>query len=228
MTPARPRTWLRPNLVALTAAGLLLAAATTAAAHDELVGSDPPAGAALDTGPTTVRLDFSADVMALGAAVVVADDAGTAYQQGSPELDGSSVTVPVDPDLPDGGYEIRWRVVSSDGHPITGVVPFTVGDPSAAVPGTTAPGTTAPAPSPSTRSPGTASVTSPTAAPTGSPTPASTAGVDAAPTGTTGTAGTSPWRTTAVGVGGAALALGLLLAVTRLRRHRRRPDVTAP
>uniref|UniRef100_UPI003B39FD74 copper resistance protein CopC n=1 Tax=Pseudactinotalea sp. TaxID=1926260 RepID=UPI003B39FD74 len=28
----------------------------------------------------------------------------------------------------DGHYDIRWRVVSSDGHPISGVIPFSVGD----------------------------------------------------------------------------------------------------
>lgn len=30
--------------------------------------------------------------------------------------------------LPDGSYRIKWKVVSSDGHPVEGVIPFQVGD----------------------------------------------------------------------------------------------------
>jgi hypothetical protein len=37
------------------------------------------------------------------------------------------VTVAIEPGMTDAGYEIRWRVVSEDGHPISGLVPFTVG-----------------------------------------------------------------------------------------------------
>lgn len=30
--------------------------------------------------------------------------------------------------LPDGSYRIKWKVISSDGHPVEGVIPFQIGD----------------------------------------------------------------------------------------------------
>ena len=41
---------------------------------------------------------------------------------------GNTVTVGVEPGMPAAGYQVRWQVVSEDGHPIAGTVPFTVGD----------------------------------------------------------------------------------------------------
>lgn len=207
--PAAPRRALARLAAGPALAGLLLlTTAPGAAAHDELVRSDPATGAALDAAPAEVRLDYSADVLTFGAAVVVADTAGTAWQVGEPVMDGPSVTVPLDPALPDGAYEIRWRVVSSDGHPITGRVPFTVGDVSPAVPGGTADGG---------GSDGTGAATSDGSAPDGAVPDG--AGSDGAALAEPSSA-SAPWRTAAVAGGGAVLALGLYLLVAALRRRR--------
>ncbi|RMI04883.1 copper resistance CopC family protein [Cellulomonas triticagri] len=178
---------------------LLLSTATAAAAHDELIGSAPAADAALDVAPDHVRLDYNADVLTFGAAVVVADRSGGTWQTGEPVMDGPSVTVPLDPAMPDGAYEVRWRVVSSDGHPITGLVPFTVGD-------------VVPAPDPTTPASGSAAPAG--AADTADPADAATGTEVSAP------AAASPWRTVAVAAGGAVLALGLYLLVGLVRRRR--------
>src|SRR5687768_2539022 len=60
----RPRWWraaplVLTGLVWLVALALTLAAPPAALAHAELVGSEPVDGAALQTGPRTVRLYFS-------------------------------------------------------------------------------------------------------------------------------------------------------------------------
>lgn len=102
--------------------------ATPAFAHDQLSASDPPAGAALDSAPEQVSLQFSDNVLTIGAIVLVADTDGTSWADGDPILDGPTVTARLADDMPDGAYEIRWRVVSADGHPISGVIPFTIGD----------------------------------------------------------------------------------------------------
>ncbi len=94
--------------------------AAPAAAHDELLASSPSPGAALDSAPTEVTLTFSADVLTIGAAVIVADGAGKDWAAAAPAVDNGVVSVPLVPALPAGGYEIRWRVVSQDGHPISG------------------------------------------------------------------------------------------------------------
>lgn len=181
---------------------LLLPAATAASAHDELAGSEPASGEALDAAPAAVRLDFSGDVLTFGAAVVVADDGDETWQAGDPVLDGASVSVPLDPALPDGAYEIRWRVVSSDGHPITGLVPFTVGDVDAEGADDAS---AAPAPPSDDVDPAGRSGEQPAAA-------------DAASSTQPGSA--PPWRTPAIAGGGAALALAVYAVVVVLRGRR--------
>lgn len=52
--------------------------------------------------------------------------------------------------MPDAGYQVRWQVVSEDGHPIAGVIPFTVGD---AEPMETTSGDAAETPAPSAEQP---------------------------------------------------------------------------
>ena len=106
---------------------LLLTAAAPAAAHDELVASSPAPGERLADAPSEIALSFSSDVLTMGAAVIVADADGRDWVIGDPIVEAGTVTVPVDGSMPDAGYEVRWRVVSSDGHPISGLIPFTVG-----------------------------------------------------------------------------------------------------
>ena len=119
-------------LALLVACLLGFAGAAPAQAHDQLIESAPAPGAALDAAPADVTLRYSADIMDIGPMIVLEDAAGTAWATGEPVIDGSEVTSTIDDALPDGTYTINWRVVSSDGHPITGTVPFTVGDASAA------------------------------------------------------------------------------------------------
>lgn len=110
------------------AALLVLAPATAALAHEELISSTPSAGQELETAPETIMLTFSAEVMTMGAAIIVVDADGTDWVLDEPVVDYSEVTAVLDASMPDGGYEARWRVVSSDGHPISGIIPFTVGE----------------------------------------------------------------------------------------------------
>lgn len=106
----------------------VLSAAVPASAHDELIASSPTAGEALTEAPASVSLEFSADVLTTGAVIVIADGRGTDWAAAPAVPQGSSVTADVRAGMPDAGYELRWRVVSADGHPISGIIPFTVGD----------------------------------------------------------------------------------------------------
>lgn len=101
-------------------------------AHDSIVGSDPAPGAALEVAPEQVMLEFSGQLLELGdsgAFVIVADVADADdrdWVASPPVIDGRSVTAELTEGMPAGAYEVRWQVVSQDGHPISGVVPFTV------------------------------------------------------------------------------------------------------
>lgn len=113
------------SAVALAA---VLAAPTAVFAHDALVSSSPESGEELSNAPATVVLTFTDKILTMGVAVVVVDGSDHDWVVGEPDATEATVTATLDERMPEGGYEMRWRVVSGDGHPISGVIPFTVGD----------------------------------------------------------------------------------------------------
>ncbi|WP_217180640.1 copper resistance CopC family protein [Streptomyces sp. AC495_CC817] len=118
---------------ALVAAVVILATAAPASAHDELIQSDPGVDDRLAAPPESVSLTFSADLLTLGdtttgAVIVIADSEGRDWSEGAAVVNGRTATAAVKPGMPEAGYQVRWQVVSSDGHPISGIVPFTIGD----------------------------------------------------------------------------------------------------
>lgn len=102
---------------------LALALAAPAQAHASLVASSPEDGASVATLPDEVSLTFSQEVRA--PAYVVVTGPGGDLAAGDPAIDGDTVTQAVTAG-PAGDYSLTFRVVSSDGHPITGEVTFTV------------------------------------------------------------------------------------------------------
>ncbi|MFW5415650.1 copper resistance protein CopC [Nocardiopsis sp. CNT-189] len=136
MSTAVPTGRNRRRAAAVAAASALAWAALGSApaqAHDRLIDAAPGDGEALESPPEEVALVFSGELLDVGAAVTVVDAEGEAVASGEPEVDGAEVVQAVD-GLPDGGYAVRWRVVSGDGHPVSGGFGFTVGDPDAPVP----------------------------------------------------------------------------------------------
>lgn len=118
---------------AVLAAVAILATAAPATAHDRLLESSPADGEQLDTAPPSVTMTFSGALLVLdestaGAVVLVVDAEGEDWATGEVEVRGRNVTAALLPDMPDGGYQVRWQVVSEDGHPIAGVIPFAIGD----------------------------------------------------------------------------------------------------
>ncbi|MFC4119263.1 copper resistance CopC family protein [Nonomuraea zeae] len=110
-------------LTAILAALFVFGTAAPAMAHDTLKSSNPAKGAKIKT-LDEVKLEFSAKVRM--PFVIVRGDGDTQLQSGKPEVDGAVVTQAVGGPLPDGKYTIAYRVVSSDGHPIEGEIPFRV------------------------------------------------------------------------------------------------------
>ncbi|MFK0402094.1 copper resistance protein CopC [Microbacterium sp. NPDC090225] len=115
------------------AAVAVFATAVPASAHDSLVHSTPEADESLTTAPESITLTYSGELLVLGdstqgAVVLVIDESGRDWATGDVEVSGNTVTAAVEPGMPDAGYQVRWQVVSEDGHPISGIVPFTIGD----------------------------------------------------------------------------------------------------
>lgn len=126
MTTLISRRALRITLFGLLLGVLpVLGLAAPAQAHDRLLESVPAADSTLNEPPEEITLTFSADVESIGSSLELRDSNGDALSVGSLEGQGATVTADVNDELTAGDYEIRWRVVSSDGHPISGVTPFT-------------------------------------------------------------------------------------------------------
>nr|WP_232483167.1 copper resistance CopC family protein [Brevibacterium yomogidense] len=97
-------------------------------AHDQLVGSNPEEGAELDTQPEWLELTFSGEIQDVGTEIQVVDDSGDDISAGEVTVEGTKVSSALPDDLTPGDYTVQWRVVSSDGHPISGEFDFTLTD----------------------------------------------------------------------------------------------------
>ena len=116
-----------PRLLGAIAALVLLTPAP-AFAHDTLLSSSPEDEQRLGSSPREIVLNFSGEVMDVSTAVVVLDSEAKAVDTTEPLVDGTDVSVEPLGELTDGGYAVRWRVVSGDGHPISGTFTFHVGE----------------------------------------------------------------------------------------------------
>jgi methionine-rich copper-binding protein CopC len=117
-------------------AASMLALATTltltalpANAHEQLVDQEPRPGQILEAGIAEVKLSFSDDLISLdnsaGSEIVILDSNQNPVNNGCAVIDARTAIARADIDTP-GTYEVGWRVVSGDGHPISGSFSFVV------------------------------------------------------------------------------------------------------
>ncbi|MFC6074732.1 copper resistance protein CopC [Microbispora bryophytorum] len=144
---------LRMLAVPLLALLSVMLVATPARAHDVLVASDPKDGVVLGAMPASVTLTFDQAVRRDFARLAVTGPDGAHYEQGEITVDGGKVSIGVRTGTPAGAYAIGYRIVSNDGHPVTGAVRFTVTGGGAAAGAIAAPTAT---PAPGTANPDTA------------------------------------------------------------------------
>jgi len=133
--------------VPVTAAAALVGFAQPVAAHSELTSSTPAANAVLTTAPSTVRAVFS-DVIEPNFSKATLSVDNSSPRALRVAVDGAQLTatVPEGSRRP-GAWKVAFRVVSIDGHPISGTIAFTVRPASASTSATSTPTRTAPAPS---------------------------------------------------------------------------------
>ncbi|HEX6359801.1 copper resistance CopC family protein [Actinophytocola sp.] len=116
-------------LAVLALAGLgLFALAAPASAHNSLISSNPAENASMEAGPQTVVLTFDQPVQdgqGLNSVAITGPD-GKEWQGGPATVDSNVVSAPVRELGPRGVYTIGYRVVSADGHPVSGKVTFTL------------------------------------------------------------------------------------------------------
>ncbi|TFD08623.1 copper resistance protein CopC [Cryobacterium sp. TMT1-21] len=147
----RPATAVFLTLIVI-ALSVFSPAAPAATAHDQVQSTVPADGERLDVAPSTVTIRFTDEILEIGAIVLVVDSEDRNWAEGEMRLDGPEATQALAAGMKDGAYQVRWRVVSADGHPVSGAFAFSIGT---AAPSEPDAGATA-APNPST-GPGAAS-----------------------------------------------------------------------
>ncbi|MBG0818231.1 copper resistance CopC family protein [Planomonospora sp. ID82291] len=116
----------RSLTVLLLACAALLGAVTPAQAHNVLIGSDPKDGAAIAAGPERITLTFDQPARQGFAQITLTGPDGTRWEEGRTAVDGAEVSVGARPLGPAGEYVVGYRILSSDGHPVSGTVAFTL------------------------------------------------------------------------------------------------------
>lgn len=117
----------RASVVLLVAAFALLGLAQPALAHNTLTGSNPADGASIADAPAEVTLTFDDDVQpGEGNQISVVGPDKTLWADGEVSIDGTKARVGLAPLGPEGRYTIAYRILSADGHPVTGKVGFTL------------------------------------------------------------------------------------------------------
>ena len=120
---------LRMVAVTLLCGLALLLGSGQALAHTRLESSDPADGTSLAAPPQRVSLTFNEPMQAGFTALTVVGPDQAQYQTGEVTANASTVSIGVRPLGPAGRYEIGYRVVSEDGHPVSGSVAFTLTTP---------------------------------------------------------------------------------------------------
>src|SRR5579871_5307883 len=118
---------LMRRLASVLAFLLLIFFARDASAHASLASSEPRDGAVVAKAPEKVALHFSESVTA--GAVNLIDATGSLRKDAVVDAGGEAITVTLPPDLPRGTQILSYRVISQDGHPVSGAVTFSIGAP---------------------------------------------------------------------------------------------------
>lgn len=114
------------KILSLLSGVALLMFALTASAHAHLQKSSPADGSVIKTSPSNLVLNFSA-VARLTALSIQQGDEPEQNLKPVPSAAARQISVPLPPLTP-GRYAVTWRVVSDDGHVMSGTLHFTLAD----------------------------------------------------------------------------------------------------
>jgi copper transport protein len=98
-------------------------------AHAYIVNSNPAIGQTLKQSPSEVQILFSESIEPTFAYLKVTNESGIYVNDGVARIDPenqSILVVRLKSALPDGTYSATYRVISGDGHPVSGTIPFAI------------------------------------------------------------------------------------------------------
>ena len=114
------RTLMAVLLLLLTSFGT----STAALAHDAVTGTSPADGSTVAAVPEKVEISMSNTPAVIGSQVLVLDESGADWAAGEVDVLDKIATQALKPGTPAGKYTVKWRLVSSDSHPVEGIFSF--------------------------------------------------------------------------------------------------------
>lgn len=96
-------------------------------AHAYIVNSNPKENEILSEAPTQISIQFNEPIQSGFHSLTIIDSSGkqTKLKAGIDNI--STLQAKITHKMVNGTYAIKWKVVSADGHPVQGIIPFGVG-----------------------------------------------------------------------------------------------------
>jgi copper transport protein len=114
-------------IAGLAALLAVLCCTTVASAHASLVATEPGDGSVLAAAPTTIRLRFNETVTP--AVISLIDAEGKTRDDITVRAVDQTIVIRPPVSLPRGTQVVSYRVISQDGHPVSGALVFSIGAP---------------------------------------------------------------------------------------------------
>ncbi|HDR6289200.1 TPA: copper resistance protein CopC [Bacillus cereus] len=118
----------RISMWLLTVYVLIISVPTVAFAHADIVKSTPAEKEILNTAPSIVSVEFGEAIEPSNfTSLMVIDEKGNRVDLKNTSIDPKNaklLTIGLKKNIPNGIYSIHWKVISEDGHPVQGVIPF--------------------------------------------------------------------------------------------------------
>ena len=106
----------------------LIGGVLPASAHADLVSTNPVDGSVLESAPESITLSFNSKILESMAELAVSNSSGELVGGIVAESAQTTATALWPADLPGDTYKVAYRIVSEDGHPITGSFSFSYPD----------------------------------------------------------------------------------------------------
>lgn len=121
----------RIGILLFIACMLIILIPKSASAHAYVVKSNPAENETLKKAPSVVKIEFDEDIQVSSFnTLYVRDTSGKRVDLKDAHIDKKNkklLEAGLKENLKNGLYSIQWKVISADGHPIQGVIPFRIG-----------------------------------------------------------------------------------------------------
>ncbi|WP_043926051.1 copper resistance protein CopC [Bacillus haynesii] len=100
-------------------------------AHAYIVNSTPAENQELKKAPAEIKIEFNEAIQKGFHSITVRNSSGERVDSGKTEIDPQNakiMTVKLKSKIKDDIYSAEWRAVSADGHPVSGTIPFSIGN----------------------------------------------------------------------------------------------------